>query len=88
MTKIFAVSADYDETLPVFGAVMIIHLENKGCLFLPLESKARDPAYDVLRDDKLLFNVKTDGNSIYWQDGPRLSFGEIMEILWDSSKEC
>jgi hypothetical protein len=81
MAKITGVSADYDETLPVFGAVMIIHLENNGCVFLPLESKAGDPAFDVLRDDKRLFDVKTDGDSIYWPNGARLTFDEIMEML-------
>ena len=81
MTKITGVSADYNETLPVFGAVIIIHLENNGCLFLPLESKASDTAFDVLRDEKRLFAVKTDGDSIYWPDGPRLVFDEIMEML-------
>ena len=81
MIKIIGVTADYNETLPIFGAVIIIHLDNDGCVFLPLESKASDPAYDVLRDDKRLFAVKTDGDSIYWQDGPRLMFDEIMEML-------
>ena len=81
MTRITSVSVDYNETLTVFGAVVIIHLENNGCVFLPLESKASDPAYDILRDDKKLFAVNTDGDSIYWTDGPRLMFGEIMEML-------
>jgi len=81
VAKIKAVNADYEETLPVFGAVMIIHLDNNGALFLSLESKANDPAFDVLRDDKRLFDVKTDGDSIYWPDGPRLTFDEIMEML-------
>ena len=81
MAKITAVNTDYDETLPVFGAVMIIHLDNNGALLLSLESKADDPAFDVLRDDKRLFAVKTDGESIYWPDGPRLTIDEIMEML-------
>ena len=86
MTKITGVTADYNETLPIFGAVMIIHLKNEGCLFLPLESKASDPAYDILRDDKQLFALKTDGDSIYWPDGPRLMLNEIMEILRESGE--
>ena len=81
MARITYVSADWDDNLPVFGAVLIIHLDNNGSLFLSLESKANDPAFNVLRDDKRLFAVKTDGDSIFWPDGPRLTFDEIMETL-------
>ena len=81
MAKITYVSADYEETLPVFGAVVIVRLDNNGSIFISLESKADDPAFDILRDNKRLFAVKTDGESIYWTDGPRLSFDEIMEML-------
>ena len=81
MPKIKAVTADYGETLPVFGAELIIHLDNNDSIFLSLESKANDPAFDVLRDDKRLFSVKTDGESVYWPGGPRLTFDEIMEML-------
>ena len=85
MARITRVSADYEETLPVFGAVLIVHLNNNGSIFITLESKADDPAFDVLRDDKRLFAVKTDGESIYWEDGPRLTFDEIMEMLRENT---
>jgi hypothetical protein len=83
VARITYVSADYEETLPVFGAVLFVHLNNNGSVCINLESKADDPAFDVLRDDKRLFAVKadTDGNSIYWPEGPRLTFDEIMEML-------
>ena len=82
MAKITYVSADYEETLPVFGALLFLHLDNNNSsLCINLESKADDPAFDILRDDKKLFAVKTDGDSIYWQDSPRLTLDEIMEML-------
>ena len=81
MAKITYVSADYNESLPVFGASMIVHLDNTQVLFLSIESKADDPAYEALNNDKRLFAVKTDGESIYWMDGPRLTLDEIMEML-------
>ena len=81
MAKITYVSADYEETLPVFRAVLFVHLNNKGSVSISLESKADDPAFDVLRDDKRLFAVKHDSESIYWQDGPRLTLDEIMDML-------
>ena len=81
MAKIKAVTVDYEEELPVFGAVAIIHLDNNGTLFLALESKANDPAFDILRDHKRVLEVKTDGDGIYWSGGPRLTLDDIMEML-------
>ena len=81
MARITYVSADYNESLPVFGVSMIVHLDNTQVLFLSIESKAGDPAYEALHNDKRLFAVKTDGDSIYWMDGPRLTLDEIMEML-------
>lgn len=87
MAKITWVSADYDDTLPVFGAAVIVHLGNSQTLFFSLESKADDPEYATLREGKRLFGVKTDGESIYWPDGPRLTFDEIIQILRESGDE-
>ncbi len=42
MAKIINVSFDYDDNLPVFGASVIIHLDNKQSLFLSIESKAAE----------------------------------------------
>jgi hypothetical protein len=81
MPKITFASADYDDSLPIFGVSIIVHLDNTQILFFSLESKAVDPAYAVLREKKKIFNVKSDEESIYWPDGPRLTFSEIMEIL-------
>ena len=82
MAKIVGAMADYD-ALPVFGSAITINLANDQTIFLSLESKAGDPAFDILRDEKLLAAVKTDGESIYWQDGPRLTLDEIMEMLME-----
>ena len=79
--KITWASVDYDDSLPVFGAAVIIHLDNSQTIFFSLEAKADDPEYIALLKGKRLFEVKTDGESIYWPDGPQLYFAEIMEIL-------
>lgn len=87
MVKITWASVDYEDSLPIFGAAVIIHLDNSQTIFFSLETKACDPEYIALRQEKRLFDVKTDGDSIYWRDGPRLSIGEIMEMLSaDTSK--
>ena len=81
LAKITWASVDYDDTLPFFGAGVIIHLDNRQVLFFSLEAKAREPEYAVLRFDKRLFGVKTDGESIFWPSGPRLMFDEIIDML-------
>ena len=83
MATITSVSVDFEETLPLSeSALAIIHLDNNSSLFLSLGKMANDPAYAVLRDQKRILNVKTDGNSIFWPpDDPRLTLDEIMEML-------
>jgi hypothetical protein len=75
------VDFDYDESMPLFKSAMIVHLDNNSTIFLSLEPKADDAAFDALRDEKQLFAAKTDGDNIYWPDGPRLTLDEIMEML-------
>jgi len=40
-----------------------------------------NPAYDILRKLEVLARPNTDGQSIYWLDGPRLTLEEIMSLL-------
>lgn len=79
ISKITNVSAEAGNG--TFGISIGIHLDNGQIIFLSLESKSSDPAYIELYRDRRLLKPKTNGDSIYWQDGPRLTFEEIMEIL-------
>lgn len=40
-----------------------------------------DHAYDILRNLEVLPRPSTDGQSVYWRDGPRLALKEIMTLL-------
>ncbi|WP_304508015.1 hypothetical protein [Anaerotignum sp.] len=40
-----------------------------------------DPTYGNLKKFQVLPRPSTDGQSIYWRDGPRLALGEIMTLL-------
>ena len=40
-----------------------------------------EPAYAVLRNYEVLPRPSTDGQSVYWRDGPRLALEEIMSLL-------
>jgi len=40
-----------------------------------------DSAYDTLRKSEVLPRPSTDGQSIFWRNGPRLALNEIMILL-------
>ncbi len=40
-----------------------------------------DPTYDCRKNLEVLPRPGTDGQSIFWEDGPRLMLGEIMTLL-------
>jgi len=40
-----------------------------------------DSAYAILQKSEVLPRPSTDGQSIYWRDGPRLSLEKIMTLL-------
>ena len=42
--------------------------------------EADDPEFLVLRENGRLFKVQTDGVSIFWLDGPRLTLDEIITM--------
>ncbi|AET67883.1 Protein of unknown function (DUF2442) [Desulfosporosinus orientis DSM 765] len=39
------------------------------------------PGYGILRKNEVLTRPRTDGQNIFWQDGPRLTLEEIMALL-------
>ncbi len=39
------------------------------------------PIYSFLRNSEVLPRPHTDGQSVFWQDGPRLMLAEIMTLL-------
>ena len=80
MAKITNVFAEIDND-SVFKTVLNIYLGNEQVIIFSLESKARDPAYIAIYEDKRLFEPKTDGESVYWKNGPRIMFTEIMREL-------
>jgi len=48
-----------------------------------------DSAYNILQNSDVLPRPSTDGQSIFWRDGPKLSLKEIMTLpgRQDNSKE-
>ena len=80
MTKISYVAACEDPGEGGLGILLDIHFRNGQILLLSLRSKREDPAFLSLFRNGILFCPETDGDSVYWQGGPRLSLREIMEM--------
>ncbi len=58
-----------------------IHFNNGHSLLLSLKSKKDDPAFLHLYQKGELFCPKTDGDVIYWREGPCLTLEEVMEMV-------
>ncbi len=80
MAKISYVATCPDPGGGMFGILLDIHLNNGQILLLSLKEKQNDPTFLRLYHNGKLNRPKTDGNCVYWKDGSRLSFHEIMEM--------
>lgn len=66
----------------VDGQTLDIELSNGHLvLFDTRRLMETDHAYDALRDLEVLPRPGTDGRSVFWRDGPRLSLNKIMALL-------
>ena len=64
------------------GQTLDIELSNGHLILFDTRHLLKtDPTYDVLLDLEVLPRPGTDGQSIFWQNGPRLALTEIMAHL-------
>jgi hypothetical protein len=56
-------------------------MNNGQSVNLHLNLKRDDPRFADLLAGRCRAAPKTDGQSVYWTDGPRLTFDEIMEMV-------
>lgn len=61
-------------------AFLDIHFFNGQILLLSLKEKQNQPGFEKLFYDEQLFYPLTDGDYVYWRDGPRLSVSDILAI--------
>lgn len=80
MSKISYVATCAEPGGEIFGILLDIHFDNGQILLLSMKDKQYDPAFLHLYQDGELNRPKTDGDSVYWKDGPRLFLHEIMEM--------
>lgn len=80
MTKIRSVATCAGDGDGLTGTLLDIHLSNGQCLLLSLKPRQNDPAFLRLYQEGTLFQPRTDGDAIYWQDGPRLTLEEVIDM--------
>ncbi|MDL2237816.1 hypothetical protein LJC56_08325 [Christensenellaceae bacterium OttesenSCG-928-K19] len=74
MSNIVRVSALDDDTID-------IELSNGNLILLDMKSLMATPEFAMLREDNRLLYPKTDGCSVFWKDGPRISLDEAIGLL-------
>lgn len=66
----------------VDGQTLDIELNNGHIILFDTQRLPKtDHSYDSLRDLELLPRPNTDGQSIFWQNGPQIALGEILNWL-------
>ena len=66
----------------VDGQTLDIELSNGHLILFDTKHLPKaDHNYDSLRDLEVLPRPNTDGKSIFWQEGPRISIEEILSWL-------
>ena len=74
MLKILRVGIVGDDMLDV-------QLDNGNILMLELASLMKRPGIAPLREDDRILYPRTDGERVYWRDGPSITLDEIMKML-------
>ena len=74
MIKITQVGALDDNTID-------IHLSDGSAILLNLDRYLDDPRFTSLMEDDRILYPKTDEESVFWRDGPRLPLDEILTML-------
>lgn len=74
MAKIASVSAQE-------GNELIIELNNCTMILIELSKLQRDCRFAPIQNDNILLYPKTDGNTVYWENGPRLNLEDIFALI-------
>ncbi len=78
MSKILSVSSLGEDMLDLrldSGSILLLNLA-------PLLNEGRFAG--LLEDDRILY-PKTDGDSVFWKDGPKLTLNQILELAQNTT---
>ncbi len=66
----------------VDGSTLDIELNNGHLILFDMDSLLQEnPAYQPLQGKEVLSRPKTDGQKIFWDEGPQLTLAEILMLL-------
>jgi len=63
------------------GEKLDIELSNGSLILLDLQPLLRERRFDVLLEDDRILYPKTDGNRIYWKNGPSITIDQLMKLV-------
>ena len=63
------------------GDRLDVELSNGNTILLYAKLIWELPGFEALQEDDRVLYPKTDGNDLYWQDGPRIGLRAIIDIL-------
>lgn len=66
----------------VGGDMLDIQLDNGNIILLSLKLLLHDARFAHLREDDRVFYPKTDGECVYWQNGPQLTVKELERMAF------
>ena len=69
------------------GDTIDIQLENSNIILLNLRPLKNDPVFTALWEDDRILYPKTDGDSVFWHGGPKLTLEEVFCHLGASEKK-
>ena len=63
------------------GNVLYVHFQNGEGIIVNLDSKADEPLFNDVLNNKCCDKPQTDGEHVYWANGASLSIGEMFDML-------
>ena len=63
------------------GDTIDIHLPDGSAVLFCLSPHLDDPRFAMLKEDDRILYPKTDGEHIYWRDGPKLTLEEVFTLI-------
>ncbi len=63
------------------GNCLDIELSNGNLLLLSLQPVMQYPEFKELLEDNRILYPKTDGNSVFWKNGPSISIENLIKLM-------
>ncbi len=67
------------------GDKLDIQLSNDSVILLDIKALLRYPRFSALAEDDRVLYPRTDGDTVYWRNGPSLTLDEMIELLKKNS---